>query len=350
MKIFELLRLCIEKGATDLHVTVNSPPVLRILGDLVLLQEKALNPRDIEEMVGDILKPDQKERLALNRSVDLAYTLNGASSSYRFRVNAFYQKGTIAIAFRRLSDEILPLEELNMPVILYNFCEMRDGLILMTGPTGSGKTTTLASLLDRINRAKACHIITVEDPIEYIHKHKKSIVNQREVYTDVPFFADGLKYALREDPDVILVGEMRDLDTMRTALMAAETGHLVFSTLHSRDVVSTINRIIGSFPSGEQSYIRTQLSMVLKAVVSQRLLRRKDRPGRIPAVEIMFVTSGISNMIRMGKDEQIYSVVETGRAMGMQTIEDSLLNLYRAGIIDQDTVSRTVRKFTSEPR
>jgi twitching motility protein PilT len=350
MKIFELLQLCIEKGATDLHLTVNSPPVLRILGDLVLLQEKALNPHDIEEMVGDILKPDQKERLALNRSVDLAYTLDGASSSHRFRVNVFYQKGTIAIAFRLLYDEILPIEELNLPVILYNFCEMRDGLILMTGPTGSGKTTTLAALLDRINRAEACHIITVEDPIEYIHKHKKSIVNQREVYTDVLSFADGLKYALREDPDVILVGEMRDLETMRTALMAAETGHLVFSTLHSRDVVSTINRIIGSFPSEEQGYIRTQLSMVMKAVVSQRLLRRKDRHGRIPAVEIMLVTSGISNMIRMGKDEQIYSVIETGRAMGMQTMEDSLLGLYRAGIIDQETVSRTVRKFTGEPR
>ncbi|MCK4245424.1 MAG: PilT/PilU family type 4a pilus ATPase, partial [Candidatus Omnitrophica bacterium] len=324
MDISELLETTIEKGATDLHLTKNSPPVLRIHGELIPLDRSCLTGEDTDNLVMNLLSPKQKEVLKLEQSVDLAYSLNGTKISGRFRINAFYQRGSLACAIRRLSDKILSLEELGFPSSVCNLCQLRDGLILVTGVTGSGKTTTLASMVDRINNSRSCHIITIEDPVEYIHCHKKAIINQREIHTDVRDFASALRFALREDPDVILVGEMRDLETMRTAIMAAETGHLVLATLHTQDAVSTIRRVIGVFPEEEQEQIRHQLSMTLKAVVSQRLLRRKDGSGRVPAVEMMIVTSGIANLIRLHKDEQIYSAIETGAAQGMQTIEHSL--------------------------
>ncbi len=344
MNIIELLKITVEKGATDLHITVGSPPMIRILGDLFPLDHHKLAQEDTEEMAMSILSDKQKALFESNRSIDLAYSLNGSTREKgRFRVNAFYQKGTISAAFRKLSNEILPIEKLLLPASLNKLTDFIDGLVLVTGPTGSGKSTTLASLIDKINRTRAGHIITIEDPVEYIHEHKKGIVNQREIHTDVSSFSDALRFALREDPDVILVGEMRDLSTMRTAIMAAETGHLVFSTLHSRDAVSTINRAIGVFPADEQPIIRQQISMTLRAVVSQRLLRRSDTQGLIPAVEVMLLNSAISNMIRTGKDEQIYSGIETGGLIGMQTMEESLCGLYNAGKITKETVLKTAK-------
>jgi twitching motility protein PilT len=338
MNIIELLELTVEKSASDLHITVDSPPMIRILGDLTPCGLIKLTPEDTERLVMSILSDAQKEVLVSDRSIDIAYSLNsGVSTEKRFRVNAFYQRGSIAAVFRRLSERILSIDELMMPKSIGSFAALRDGLILVTGPTGSGKSTTLAAMLDAINEERACHIITIEDPIEYIHIHKKGLVNQRELYSDVNTFSDALKYALRQDPDVILVGEMRDLDTIRTAVMAAETGHLVFSTLHSRDSVSTINRIIGVFPESEQPLIRQQLSLTLKGIVSQRLLKRTDTPGLIPAVEVMIVTNAISNLIRSGKEEQIYSALETGGIMGMQIMEEALCNLCRQGSICENS-------------
>jgi twitching motility protein PilT len=228
-------------------------------------------------------------------------------------------------------------------VSLYHLCDLQDGLVLVTGPTGSGKTSTLAALIDRINATKPCHIMTIEDPVEYVFNHKQALVNQRELYTDVPSFAEGLRSALREDPDVILVGEMRDLETIRTAIMAAETGHLVLATLHTRDATATIGRIVGVYPTDEQEQIAHQLSLALRAVVSQKLIRRKDGSGRVPAVEIMMVTPGISNMIRQHKTEQIRTVIETGATQGMQSMENAFVRLYREGKIDRQTVLRNAR-------
>ena len=343
MDIKELLQITIEKGATDLHLTKNSPPVLRIHGDMVPLEGSCLTGEDTRNLIMKLLSPQQEEVLEREQSVDLAHSLNGNETSSRFRINAFYQQGSLACAIRRLSDKIVSLEELGLPTSVGNLCEFQDGLILVTGVTGSGKTTTLASMVDRINNSRSCHIITIEDPVEYIHKHKKAIINQREIRTDVPNFATALRFALREDPDVILVGEMRDLETIRTAIMAAETGHLVFATLHTQDTVSTIRRTIGVFPEEEQEQIRHQLSMTLRAVVSQKLLKCKDGSGRVPAVEMMMLTSGIANLIRLHKDEQIYSAIETGAGMGMQTLEHSLINLYKSGKIDKDTVFRNAK-------
>jgi|LGOV01.1.fsa_nt_gb twitching motility protein PilT len=343
MDISELLKLTVEKGATDLHLTKNLPPVLRIHGELVILEERFLTAEKIKELIMGVLTTEQKEMLKLQQSVDLAYSLNGDEKSSRFRMNIFYQRGSLAVAIRKLSDEILSLEKLGLPEVVSNLCELPDGLILITGVTGSGKTTTLASMVDRINNNRSCHIITIEDPVEYIHKHKKAIINQREIHTDVPDFASALRSALREDPDVIMVGEMRDLETIRTAIMAAETGHLVFATLHTQDAVSTIRRVIGVFSEEEQEQIRHQLSMTLKAVVSQKLIRRKDKKGRVPAVEIMMVTPGIANLIRQHKDEQICSVIETGAGQGMETKEHSLIALYQAGKIDREAVLKNTK-------
>lgn len=343
MELSQLLRLTVEKGASDLHLTVNSPPVLRIHGELTPVDSRILNKDDIRDLVMGILSANQKNVFDEKLSIDLAYSLNGAGNTSRFRVNVFCQRGCIAAVFRKLSERIPSLAELQLPESLYNFCNIQDGLVLITGPTGSGKTTTLASLIDKINETRACHIITIEDPVEYIHNHKMSLINQREVYSDVNSFADGLRSALREDPDVILVGEMRNLDTMRTAIMAAETGHLVFSTLHTRDAPSTISRIVGVFPTDEQEQVAHQLSLSLKSVVSQRLLRCRDGLGRVPAVEIMITTPGISNMIRLHKTEQIRSVIETGAGEGMQSMEQSLVRLYKKGKLDRKTVIKNAR-------
>lgn len=338
MELNDLLTWTVQEKATDLHLCVNSPPVLRIHGQLVPGNGGKLQKGDIENMVLGILSEKQRTILETTQAIDLAVTLNGTMPANRFRVNIFYQMGSMAAAFRKLSDHIANLEELNLPPSLYKLCELQNGLVLVTGPTGSGKTSTLAALIERINETRPCHIITIEDPVEYSFDHKKALINQRELYTDVPSFSEGLRSALREDPDVILVGEMRDLETMRTAIMAAETGHLVLATLHTRDASSTISRIVGVYPTDEQEQIAHQLSLALRSVVSQKLVRCKDEKGRVPAVEVMIVTQGIANMIRQHKTEQIRSVIETGASQGMQSLEHSFIRLYKEGKIDRQTV------------
>jgi twitching motility protein PilT len=287
-----------------------------------------------------IISERQEEVLKEKLSVDLAYSFD---DSVRFRVNIFFQRGSLSAVLRQLPSMKLSLDALGLPTSIYDFVDLKDGLVLVTGPTGSGKTTTLAAIIDKINQKKSSHIITIEDPIEFVHVNKKSLVTQRELYTDVPTFSDALRDSLREDPDVILVGEMRDLDTMRTAIMAAETGHLVFSTLHSRDAVSSLNRMIGVFPIEEQAQIRLQLSAVLRGIVSQRLLKNMRDGGRVPAIEVMKSTSAISNLVRTNKLEQIYSSIETGGREGMQTMEHSLANLYKDSLIDRETAMRMAK-------
>jgi twitching motility protein PilT len=340
MDIFDLLRITVQKEASDLHLTPNSPPLVRVHGELIPLKEKKLSSCESESMISQLLSPEQKEIFKTKHSIDLAYSLEGIG---RFRINAYHQKGMVSVAFRSLSDKILTLTELGLPESLHELSNLRDGMVLVTGPTGCGKSTTLATLIDMINQTRACNIITIEDPIEYLHNHKKGIVNQRELYSDTDSFAGAMRYALREDPDVILVGEMRDLDTIRTAITASETGHLVFSTLHTRDAVSSIARILGVFPPVEQQHIRHQLSETLKAVVSQRLLKSVDGNSRVPTAEVMKVTKGIGNLIRLGKTEQIYSAIETGAGAGMQTMEQSLVDLYKRGKIDKETVFKTAK-------
>jgi twitching motility protein PilT len=338
MELNDLLALTVRENATDLHLCVNSPPVLRIHGQLVPGDGKKLQKGDVENLVLRILSEKQRRILEETQAIDLAITLDGTTPVNRFRVNIFYQMGSLAAAFRKLSDHIADLAELNLPVSLYKLCELQNGLVLVTGPTGSGKTSTLAALIEKINETRPCHIITVEDPVEYFFDHKKALINQRELHTDVPTFSEGLRSALRQDPDVILVGEMRDLETMRTAIMAAETGHLVLATLHTRDASSTIGRIVGVYPTDEQEQIAHQLSLALRAVVSQKLITCKDQKGRVPAVEIMMVTQGIANMIRQHKTEQIRSVIETSASQGMQSMEHAFIRLYKEGKIDRQTV------------
>jgi twitching motility protein PilT len=304
-------------------------------GKLEMLRHERLTDEDLEELILPILTPRQQDVLREKNSVDMAYTLD---EDYRFRVNIYYQRGSLSGVLRQLPNLKLSLEALGLPASIGEFAGLRDGLVLVTGPTGSGKSTTLAAIIDQVNQTEHFHIITIEDPIEFVHENKRSIVSQRELFTDVPSFSSALRDSLREDPDVILVGEMRDLDTMRTAIMAAETGHLVFSTLHSRDAISTLNRMISVFPTDEQPQVRYQLASTLKGVVSQRLLPTSDGTGRCAAIEIMCSTTAISNMIRTNRLEQIYSLMETGGRQGMQTMEYSLIRLYREDKIEMDTV------------
>ncbi|WP_319406544.1 type IV pilus twitching motility protein PilT [uncultured Desulfosarcina sp.] len=324
----------VRRGASDLHLTANMPPVFRLKGDLVPMACDPFSPEEIERLLGEILTPRHREVLREKKSVDFAISANDVG---RFRIAAFYQRGALSVAARLLHAGIPTFASLGLPESIADLANLRDGLILVTGVTGSGKSTTLATVLDHINNHARRNIITIEDPIEYIHPNQRSVIHQRELHTDVPSFADALRDALRADPDVILVGEMRDLETMRTAIMAAETGHLVFSTLHSRDCVSTVNRLVGAFPAGEQTQIRQQLSSTLKAVVSQRLLLNAAGSGRVPAVEIMISTPGIANLIRQAKDDMIYSTIETGVQQGMQTMEQSLIRLIGDGKIGLET-------------
>ncbi|RDV82072.1 type IV pilus twitching motility protein PilT [Ammonifex thiophilus] len=339
--IEELLLETKERDASDLHLTAFTPPILRIGGFLTPLEEyDPLSPEDIQRLVYQLLSPRQREVLEQRLSVDLAVGMAGIG---RFRVNAYYQRGSLACALRRLADEIPQLESLGLPESVYRLPDLTCGLVLVTGATGSGKSTTLAAIIDRINEKYRRHIITVEDPIEYVHYNKLSIINQRELYTDVPSFADALRAALRQDPDVILVGEMRDLETIRTAIMAAETGHLVLSTLHARDTVSTFARIIGVFPTEEQGQVRQQLAASVRAVIAQQLLPRADGKGRVLACEVLIVTPAVANLIRLGKDEHIRLVLETGGRLGMQTMEQSLAQLVKARLIDLDTAFAAAR-------
>lgn len=335
--VVQLLQETAQQGASDLHFTNNSPPLARLKGELKELGETPLTPEMLETLAREILTDQQMEGLSRERNADLATSHPQAG---RFRVHAYYQRNAITMALRRLSDDILPLKDLGIPEVVGNLANLRDGLVLVTGATGSGKSTTLATLIDIINSGKRMNIITIEDPIEYVHYNKQSIVNQRELHSDVTSFADALRGALRADPDVILVGEMRDLDTIRTAITAAETGHLVFSTLHSRDAVSSVNRVVGVFSAVEQDQVRQQLSAALKGVISQQLLPRADGAGRVLAMEVMLVNPAIANLVRLGKIAQIYATIETCGREGMQTMEQSLLKLYQAGLIDKETVLR----------
>jgi twitching motility protein PilT len=327
----EVLLEVVDRRASDLHLTAGAAPMVRVRGRLAPLEGyPVLTPTDTREIVYSILSNSQRQRLENNWQLDFAYQIPGRA---RFRVNAYFQRAAIGAAFRLIPFEIAPLESLGLPPIIADFAKKPRGLVLVTGPTGSGKSTTLASLIDVINAEREQHIMTIEDPIEFLHQHRKCVVNQREIGSDATSFADALKSALRQDPDVILVGEMRDLETIGTAITAAETGHLVFATLHTQDTPQTIDRIIDVFPSAQQGQIRAQLSVALQGIMTQMLLPTADGAGRCVAVEVLVPTPAVRNLIREAKSHQIYSVLQTGGAHGMQTMDASLSQLARAGKI-----------------
>ena len=334
LDINEMLEEVIKRGASDLHITVGVPPVLRVNGVLMRMDQPRLTSNDTREMVYSILTARQRETLETNLEFDLSYSVPGSA---RFRVNAYFQRNSVGAAFRIIPYRIKTIEELQLPMILKEFARLPRGFILVTGPTGQGKSTTLAATIDLINSSREEHIITIEDPIEFLHLHKKCIVNQREVGSDTHSFANALKYALRQDPDVLLVGEMRDLETISTALTAAETGHLVFATLHTQDAPQSIDRIIDVFPTYQQQQVRLQLASTVQAIVTQQLVPTKDGRARVPAVEVMIATSAIRNMIRDGRVHQIYSAMQSGGQLRMQTMDASLAALYRAGQITYET-------------
>ncbi len=327
----DILMEVVDRRASDLHLTAGAAPMVRVRGRLTALEGyPLLTPADTREIVYSILSNDQRQRLLTNWQLDFAYTIPGRA---RFRVNAYFQRAALGAAFRLIPFEIVPLETLGLPPAVTEFTTRPRGIVLVTGPTGSGKSTTLASVLDVINSTREEHIMTVEDPIEFLHQHKKCIVNQREVGSDATSFSAALKAALRQDPDVILVGEMRDIETISTAITAAETGHLVFATLHTQDAPQTIDRIIDVFPSEQQSQVRVQLAVALQGVVTQQLLPTADGAGRCVASEVMVPTPAVRNLIREGKTHQLYSVLQTGGAVGMQTMDASLSQLVRSGQI-----------------
>jgi twitching motility protein PilT len=327
----ELLNATLEMEGTDLHLTAGTPPTVRVHGDLVRIEGyPVMKPEPLRNLIYSILPQRQREVLEQNLELDTSYSLPGKA---RFRVNVYFQRDAIGAAFRLIPFEIRTLEELGMPSNLADLARLPRGLVLVTGPTGSGKSTTLASLVDVVNRERPCHIMTVEDPIEYLHMHKTALVNQREVGADTKSFAEALKHVLRQDPDVILVGEMRDLETISTAVTAAETGHLVFATLHTQDAPQTIDRIIDAFPPYQQQQIRVQLSTTLQGVLTQQLLQSADGHGRCCAAEIMIATPAIRNLVREGKVHQIYSSMQAGGRYGMKTMDMSLAQLVQQGRI-----------------
>ena len=329
-----LLEWMVGRGASDLHLTVGSQPAIRVHGHLHRLENfPALTAEDSRQLLYRILNTEQQKRLEIDRQIDLSHSIPGLA---RFRVNIYSQRESLAGAFRMIPDALKTLEELGLPNSLYELAKKPRGLVLVTGPTGSGKSTTLAALIDEINRTRADHIITIEDPIEFLHRHKGCVVNQREIGPDATSFAEALRGALRQDPDVILLGEMRDLETISTALTAAETGHLVFATLHTQDAASTIDRVIDVFPAAQQGQIRTQLAGTIMGVVAQGLLPTADGQGRVPAIEILLPDDAVRNLIRQGKLEQIYSVMQTNTARGMQTMEQSLAELVLRRIVTRE--------------
>jgi twitching motility protein PilT len=329
-----LLEWMVGRKASDLHLTVGSQPTVRVNGHLYRMENfPALSAEDTRQLLYRILNTEQQKRLEIDRQIDLSYSIPGVA---RFRVNIYSQRESLAGAFRMIPDALKTLEELGLPNSLYELANRPRGLVLVTGPTGSGKSTTLAALIDEINRTRADHIITIEDPIEFLHRHKQCVVNQREIGPDATSFADALRGALRQDPDVILLGEMRDLETISTALTAAETGHLVFATLHTQDAASTIDRVIDVFPAAQQGQIRTQLSGTIQGVVAQTLLPTADGQGRAPAIEILLPDDAVRNLIRQAKLEQIYSVMQTNTARGMQTMEQALADLVLRGVVTRE--------------
>ena len=332
--INDLLIEVLEREASDLHLTAGVPPMVRVNGDLQSLDYPRLMPKDTQQLIYSILTQEQREQVERKKEYDLSYSVPGRS---RFRVNVYFQRNSLSAAFRLIPMNIRGLQDLGMPLVLEQLIKKPRGFIVVTGPTGSGKSTTLAALVDMINSTQPVHIMTVEDPIEYLHKHKKAMVNQREVGPDTDSFTNALKYVLRQDPDVILIGEMRDIETIGVALTAAETGHLVFATLHTQDAPQTIDRIIDVFPPHQQQQIRMQLASSLQCVVAQQLLPSIDGSGRAAAVELLIPTPGVRNQIREAKTHQIRNSMQTGQSQGMITMDKSLSALYRAGKISFET-------------
>ncbi len=327
----EVLHQMVEANASDVHITAGFPPAVRDKGHIKAMEGfPKLNGQQTREIVYSILNDDQRKRFETNKQLDFAYAIPGVA---RFRVNCYFQRGSVSAAFRLVPQEIPSLGSLGVPEILRDLTRKPRGFVLVTGPTGSGKSTTLAAMIDAINCERNDHILTIEDPIEFLHQHKESIVNQREIGADAPDFALGLRAALRQDPDVILVGEMRDLETVSTALTAAETGHLVFATLHTQSTAQTVDRIIDVFPPAQQGQVRTQLSIALQGIVTQQLLPTADGRGRVVACEVLIPTPAIRNLIREGKTHQIYAALQTSGAVGMQTMDADLARLVRSGAI-----------------
>jgi twitching motility protein PilT len=329
----DLLMEVVTRRASDLHLSAGTNPIVRIRGRLIKLDEyPELSGSDTREIVYSILNGDQRQRLETDWQIDFAYSIPGHA---RFRVNAYYQRGAIGAAFRLIPYGLTSIDELGLPTAVHEFTKRPRGFVLVTGPTGSGKSTSLAAMIDEINETREEHIMTIEDPIEFLHAHKKCMVNQRELGSDATSFAQALKAALRQDPDVILVGEMRDLETISTALTAAETGHLVFATLHTMDTAQTIDRIIDVFPAHQQGQVRVQLSVALQGIMTQQLLPTADGSGRVVATEVLVPNPAVRNLIREGKTHQIYSVLQTSSSSGMQTMDASLSTLVRQGSITQ---------------
>jgi twitching motility protein PilT len=332
--LYDLLKMMVEMRGSDLHITTGSSPRLRIDAKLVPIDHPALSPADTKALCYSVLTDAQKHRFEENNELDLSFAIKGIS---RFRANIFMQRGAVAGAFRLIPFEIKSFKDLGLPEIMNEILKKSSGLVLVTGPTGCGKSTTLAAMVDRINSEKSAHIITVEDPIEYLHLHKKCLINQREVTTDTKSFKDALRYILRQDPDVVLIGEMRDLETIEAALTVSETGHLTLATLHTNSAAQTINRIIDVFPPHQQEQIRAQLSMVLEGILAQQLIPKKSGQGRILALELLIPNPAIRNLIREDKVHQIYSMMQTGQAkFGMQTMNQSLFELYTKNLISFD--------------
>jgi len=330
----ELLQEMIEKKASDLHITAGLPPQLRVDGEITPTNHAPLTPENTQEITYSVLNEEQQKRFEAEHELDFSFGVKGLS---RFRANVFLQRGVTSLAIRQIPYEILPLRELGLPKVMEDLSNKQQGLILVTGPTGSGKSTTLASVIDKINSERKSHIITIEDPIEFVHQHKQCIVNQREVRADTESFPAALKHVLRQDPDIILVGEMRDLETMAAALTIAETGHLTLATLHTNSTYESINRIVDSFPSGQQGQIRAQLAFVLEGVITQQLIPRKSGKGRVMACEVMVCTPAIRATIRDDKIHQIYGLMQAGQKFGMQTMNQGLFNACVRGdvVIDE---------------
>jgi twitching motility protein PilT len=332
--IDDLLERMVARSASDLHLTVGAEPTVRVMGQLERMEEFGrLSPEDTQRLLYRMMSTEQQKHLEIKRQLDMSHSIPGLA---RFRVNIYFQRESLGAAFRMIPTELKTLEQLGVPTALEELANRPRGLVLVTGPTGSGKSTTLAAMIDLINRTRQDHIMTIEDPIEFLHRHKRCIVNQREIGPDAISFADALRGALRQDPDVILLGEMRDLETITTALTAAETGHLVFATLHTQDAPSTVDRLIDVFPGAQQEQVRVQIAATLQGVVTQTLLPRADGSGRIPAVEILFPDDAVRNLIRQGKVEQIYSIMQTGTKRGMQTLEQALADFVVRGLVSEE--------------
>lgn len=330
-RIDQFLKVLVEKGGSDLHLTTGSPPVMRLHGHLQPFNFRELTPRDMEALVYEIMSPEWRARFQETLDFDFAYEIPEVS---RFRVNVFWQRKGLGAVFRTIPTRIRSADDLGLPAVVRNLCQLSKGLVLVTGPTGSGKSTTLAAMIDLINNTRQDHILTIEDPIEFTHPNRKCLVNQREIGASTRSFANALRAALREDPDVILVGEMRDRETIELGITAAETGHLVFGTLHTNSAPKTVDRIIDVFPTDQQEQIRSMLAESLRGVISQLLLRTKDGKGRVAAQEIMVGTSAISNLIRENKLHQIPSIIQTGKKDGMQLMDQHIMEHFMSGRVD----------------